>query len=85
MENLKLAKKLIKNGCDPNFETDNISAFSPLYVAAQNDDFSMLRFLIDEGGAKINDDMAAYFSIMGYYSAGIYLRQKLDEEKENKK
>lgn len=73
----KKAMELIKNGCDPNFTTNDILSYSPLYVAALRDDVDMVRFLVEECMVFVNKDMAAFFTINGNFSVGHYLAKKL--------
>ena len=82
--NLEKVKYLVKSGCDPDFVTDVLSIL-PCMLLREHDDIALVQWLVDEEGVDIDNDMAAaYFSIMGYFSAAIFLRKKLDERIENK-
>ena len=72
-----VAIKLIEQGVDPNFTTENILAYSPLYVAAQNDNIKMLRYLITVCKVPFDKDLVYYLSMRGNYSAAMYLSKHL--------
>ena len=78
----KQVKKLVVEGVDPNFTTDNILEYSPAYVAGLNDNLDILRYLIDDVGIEIDKEMAAYFSLCGSFSAGAFVGRRLMGEKE---
>lgn len=81
--NFEKVKYLVKSGCDPDFVTDVLSIF-PCMLLREHDDIAPVQWLVDEEGVDTDNDMAAYFSIMGYFSAAIFLRKKLDERIEKK-
>ena len=70
-----------KRGCNPNFHTSNIHDYSPLYVAAQNDNIEILKWLVEEGGVEIEQSQASYFATVGYYSASRFIAHKLQNSK----
>ena len=59
---LELVKKIIKDGCDPNFDTGNAISSSPLYFSVFKGNLSIVKWLIEEGGAKVSIEDVAYFS-----------------------
>lgn len=83
--NLAEVKKMIQSGCSPNFLTGASIAASPLYVAALMGHYEIARFLIDEGGAEIEERMVSFVTLgMGQLSIGNLIAQRLIKRQQDK-
>ena len=52
---LEEVKRIVGEGCNPNFETEDGIAHSPIYLAILKGNLDMVLWLIDEGGVNINE------------------------------
>lgn len=83
---LEKVKKIIKEGCDPNFWTGNSLAASPLYLAALMGNYEMVCWLVDKGGAAIEESTANFFSgAMGQIDIGNFIAQRVLQKDKQKK
>lgn len=73
-------KKLVRKGINPDFCFEASLKGSPLYLAALNDDYEMVKFLVEEGKVKIDAELATLISIgMDRVNIGNYISRKVIE------
>ena len=81
-EDVEEVKRIIGEGCDPNFETEDGIAHSPIYLAILRGNLDMVLWLIDKGGVKISEKTLHWaLVVVGNPSISRVISERLEKKK----
>ena len=74
---LSEVKRVVNSGVNPNFTTNDSIAYCPLSLAAHKGYYKIVKWLVQEGGCNIDDELVSFIASSGQIEISTFLAKEL--------